>query len=296
MKVARLSALGVLGVIDVLAAGPVSPDEVLESPRNLAVCQLEYGEVGTLFLSWANAESYEVVEFQLDGLDAPGEVDGTFGGARLEAAPGSRVVGARGLAGDRVSPWTTAEFMVLVESPLREPVLNLDCEFLPGRGGVLLLTWTAGRGAWVSGRLSIPGNTGFVPIAAGAVSAEIPVGMESFRIAQVTFKNAEGYFSEPLTPPCIQRIPDLRRGDCDSNGRVNITDAVFQLNHLFQGGQRWVCDDGCDTNDDGRIDLTDPVATLTYLFQGGSAPPPPGPDECGMDLTADFLGGFCACE
>jgi hypothetical protein len=45
-----------------------------------------------------------------------------------------------------------------------------------------------------------------------------------------------------------------------------------------------------DTNADGRIDLSDPVYALSFLFQGGAAPPAPFP-ACGLALRR--LGCEC---
>lgn len=50
-----------------------------------------------------------------------------------------------------------------------------------------------------------------------------------------------------------------------------------------------------DANDDGKLDLSDAVFTLAHLFQGGAAPPAPGPETCGVDPTADDLSYSGAC-
>ncbi len=82
----------------------------------------------------------------------------------------------------------------------------------------------------------------------------------------------------------------FRRGDAKGDGSVNITDPQVILDWLFRGGPVPDCWDGADTDDDSHIDLTDSVFLLNFLFQGGPPPPLPGPDECGRDPTADFLG------
>ncbi len=78
------------------------------------------------------------------------------------------------------------------------------------------------------------------------------------------------------------------RGECDGDGNVTLTDAVFILNFMFSGGVAPTCFDACDTNDSGKLDISDPVRILLFLFAGGSAPPSPFPaaDE---DPTADTL-------
>lgn len=79
---------------------------------------------------------------------------------------------------------------------------------------------------------------------------------------------------------------DFRRGDCDADSVLNITDAVFLLEYLFRGGGSPRCQDACDANDDGKPDITDAIFVLNHLFLGGDAPPAPGA-SCGPDPTAD---------
>jgi hypothetical protein len=49
------------------------------------------------------------------------------------------------------------------------------------------------------------------------------------------------------------------------------------------------CRDAADANDDGKIDISDPIRILRHLFQGGEPPAPPFPGP-GPDPTADDLG------
>src|SRR5215510_6209459 len=86
------------------------------------------------------------------------------------------------------------------------------------------------------------------------------------------------------------------RGDANANGRVDLSDAVFTLAYLFQGGDGPSCNDAADSNDSGKVDLSDAVYTLGYLFLGGPAPPAPGL-ECGWDPTPDdiYCFSYAAC-
>ena len=74
---------------------------------------------------------------------------------------------------------------------------------------------------------------------------------------------------------------------------MNLTDAIYILNHLFLGGPVPVCDDAADVDDNGITNISDPVYLLLHLFQGGAAPPSPYPDP-GADPTADALTCFHA--
>jgi hypothetical protein len=77
------------------------------------------------------------------------------------------------------------------------------------------------------------------------------------------------------------------RGDCNTDGEVDISDAVFSLGALFLGDGDLPCGDACDANDDGTVDISDAIATLGVLFLGNGTIPPPGMNECGLDPTDD---------
>lgn len=83
--------------------------------------------------------------------------------------------------------------------------------------------------------------------------------------------------------------PTFRRADANSDGSVNLSDAVFTLDYLFGGGNGPLCPDALDSNDDGIVNISDPIAALGFLFLGDPAPPAPGPADCGSDPTADQL-------
>jgi glycosyl hydrolase family 10/dockerin type I repeat protein len=77
------------------------------------------------------------------------------------------------------------------------------------------------------------------------------------------------------------------RGDANSDGVVDLTDALAVLFYLFEA-RSLACPDALDANDSGKVDLTDAVYILRHLFQGGVAPPAPYPDA-GSDPTLDAL-------
>ncbi len=83
------------------------------------------------------------------------------------------------------------------------------------------------------------------------------------------------------------------RGDSNEDGEIDLSDAIFILRYLFQGGTMPNCLDSSDANDDGKIDLSDAVYLLNYLFQGSNLPPPPPFNDPGKDPTQDGLD--CAC-
>ncbi len=87
---------------------------------------------------------------------------------------------------------------------------------------------------------------------------------------------------------------NFRRGDANSDSRVDLGDPVFILSFLFLGGAAPGCLDTADGNDDGALDLSDPLAILGFLFLGGPALPFPGVGACGTDPTSDDRLGCAA--
>lgn len=72
------------------------------------------------------------------------------------------------------------------------------------------------------------------------------------------------------------------RGDADSNGTVDMADAMFLLRYLFRGRRAPDCLDAADADNSNSVQITDVVLILRYLFQGGGPPEPPFP-SCGAD-------------
>ncbi len=90
--------------------------------------------------------------------------------------------------------------------------------------------------------------------------------------------------------------PQFQRGDANSNGRVDLTDAVMILGFLFSGSEAPPCLKSADVDDDGAVGLTDPLGVLNFLFLNGRPPAAPF-GACGSDPTPDELdcAGFAPC-
>lgn len=96
--------------------------------------------------------------------------------------------------------------------------------------------------------------------------------------------HAAAEFLDPISPDV-----EFRRGDCNDDRTVDISDAIFTLVVLFLGEGDPGCDDACDSNDDGEVDISDPITTLEVLFLGQGSIPLPGSRDCGVDPTQDEL-------
>ena len=80
------------------------------------------------------------------------------------------------------------------------------------------------------------------------------------------------------TSPCAE--VRFRRGDCNADGRLDLSDAVCILEWLFLGAGAPGCAAATNSNGDASVDISDGVSILEHLFLGGPEPPPPYP-ECG---------------
>ncbi len=87
----------------------------------------------------------------------------------------------------------------------------------------------------------------------------------------------------------INQGTEFERGDVNGDGRVNLSDAIALLLHLFRGAAAPDCRKSADTNDDALVDLADAVTLLRHLFGGQAAVAAPV-GSCGTDPTADTLG------
>ncbi|HEV8335703.1 MAG TPA: hypothetical protein VGR67_04725 [Candidatus Polarisedimenticolia bacterium] len=79
------------------------------------------------------------------------------------------------------------------------------------------------------------------------------------------------------------------RGDCNDDGRVDLSDAVCILNWLFFAGAGPGCLAVANMDGVGAVDITDPIYLLTHLFLGGPAPVAPYP-VCGTGTLPEDEG------
>ncbi len=81
----------------------------------------------------------------------------------------------------------------------------------------------------------------------------------------------------------------FRRGDVNSNGSVEIGDAIALLGYLFAGRALTCCDDAADVNDDGQLVIADPIALLGSLFGSRTTLGAVPLAKCDFDPTWDDL-------
>jgi hypothetical protein len=76
------------------------------------------------------------------------------------------------------------------------------------------------------------------------------------------------------------------RGDCNDDGLVDLSDAIFSLGFQFMGTQAPRCKAACNNDDSSAIDLTDAIYLLSFKFLGGPPPVAPYP-ACGGNAPSD---------
>ena len=95
----------------------------------------------------------------------------------------------------------------------------------------------------------------------------------------------------------VQRDVRFQRGDSNSDGAINVSDAIDLLGFLYRDSTPPPCMKAADVNDSGTVTITDAVTLLFHLFPNREPPRQPF-DYCGIDPTNDDLSceAHPACE
>ena len=103
-----------------------------------------------------------------------------------------------------------------------------------------------------------------------------------------------GIKKRPKTVECAvltgaATLPNFSRGDANGDSAISLTDAIVVVQNIFLGKLvLFDCEDMLDVNDDGRLDTSDPVFLLNHLFRRGEQLPFPF-KSCGPDIESDAL-------
>jgi CD109 antigen len=127
----------------------------------------------------------------------------------------------------------------------------------------------------------------------------IPISFTSAFVAQSAPAPSKAYdYYDPTIEAVHRGLPIVigeagkdvvfLRGDANSDGQVDLADAVRILEYLFLEYEIDSCLDRLDADDTGTLDISDPISLLCYLFLGGKPPALPYP-EMGADPTEDEI-------
>ncbi len=103
----------------------------------------------------------------------------------------------------------------------------------------------------------------------------------------------------PVFGPPREGVPRFHRGDPNSSGTIDISDAIAIFGNLFLGDPATLsCRESADSNNDGAVDISDGIYLLSWLFTGGPEPSAPGPAgiSCGFDPDPPGSSGDLGCE
>lgn len=79
----------------------------------------------------------------------------------------------------------------------------------------------------------------------------------------------------------VQPLVAFVRADTNADSFLDLSDGIWLLNYLFQGGPIFPCNGANDANGDGALDTGDAIYIVLFYFAGGDAPPSPFPN-CGL--------------
>ncbi len=151
------------------------------------------------------------------------------------------------------------------------------------------------RRAWTGGEVGIMKRVAADLSAFAGVARQV-----RFRILCDGSVRVQGWFIDDVSTCRYSPILGSRsftRGNCNVDDRINLSGAVFLLNHPFAGGKTPACKLWCDATADDDLNLTDALFLLNHLFRGGLEPAPPS--RCGAILEDSQLGcdgDACAVE
>jgi hypothetical protein len=80
-------------------------------------------------------------------------------------------------------------------------------------------------------------------------------------------------------------------GNCNGDGTVDLADAIFLLDFLFQGSVKPSCMPRCDYQQNGSIDISDAILLLQNVV--GVAAQPPKPLVLPLEICGDGIDNNC---
>lgn len=302
-----------MGIL-LLAAG-TGAQATLNAPQNLEIT----ASSSTLQVDWNVVQDPQVggylVYYDTDGPEAPFNGTGAVEGDSpiRVAGASSNTLTLHGLAPDTRYFFAVSAYD-LTERPgdPSRPSPGALCDVLNPAAPTglqvtvdvdgLHLSWTANTEVDALGTTIYRGSSpqptdsiAFVDLPNAAFDEAAPGYNQTYyyRLKAMDFCRLTSNFSEDVV---IAVPPLLSRSDVDASGEVNISDPIYNLYYLFEGGPAPPCLESADDNDTGDITVDDPIYSLNYQFAQGPPPPAPFP-ACGIDPTVDALGclSFAPC-
>ncbi len=236
-------------------------------------------------LSWTNGASYEALEVTQGGVTT--SLPGTATSLPITLSDG--IATDFSVVGISLGQASAAAIGTgtCIQTPASPGPSGLSCD-IDHETCTATLTWFNNDPGYQDLALLVDGVLA-ATLPGDATTVSVTLAAEMVEYALVI--SGTGACGETLpSASCLAMcLPErFRRGDVNSDGTLDISDAIGTLNYLFQN-LAVVCLDGVDSNDDGAVDISDAISILNYIFAGGPPPADPGPTDCGVDTTDDLL-------
>lgn len=222
----------------------------------------------------------------------PGNDDQVAVGAiQFDSSSGATGSGSVTILAESMGVWTEIEFWTPVESGdtrFGEKLAAADGAILAagvGSGGFGFVEGSRlSGGVWISDqRLMQPGG-----FASEEFGADIALAAD-MAVVGVTGNDFQGVDSGAAWSYAFGlSTPSFIRGDANSDSGVDLGDAIWLLNFVFQGGAAPPCEKAGDTNGDQILDVGDAIFLISFIFSDGVDPPAPYP-SCGVDVAPSPL-------
>jgi aminopeptidase N len=136
-----------------------------------------------------------------------------------------------------------------------------------GSGGTYTLQYS-GNSSFTGGVTSFTGLTD----TSHTVLTEMPDGIWYWRVQALSDQGTpSGYQLSPFSLTITTGGPEMA-GDCNNDGDINVSDAVYIINYVFVGGPPPNPMAAGDVNCDTDVNVSDAVYIINYVFTGGDEP------------------------
>ena len=88
-------------------------------------------------------------------------------------------------------------------------------------------------------------------------------------IKMLIYNNIDGIYEDTIS---LEIQLQYTCGDANSDGIINVADAVFLINTVFRNGPLPVPYESGNVNCDGTVNVSDAVYLINHVFRGGPAP------------------------
>ncbi len=104
------------------------------------------------------------------------------------------------------------------------------------------------------------------------ITADITGLNPGFYIDSIMISSIEAANSPQYVNVSLEITQSYICGDANSDGNVNVSDAVYIINYIFIGGNPPDPLEAGEVNCDGNVNVSDAVWIINYIFIGGKAP------------------------